>query len=149
MVASTELLGVDLRVAIGRVSRRLRRIYAAGVEPDRPSFLELAVLQRVQRDPVQGVAADDLAPQERVTVQAVSAAVAALRHRASAWHPGVDEQDRRRTRVHITASGIAMLAGREQALDRRLRDAVATLTPDEQKSLRDAVPVLDRLADVL
>ena len=146
MVASTELLGVDLRVAIGRVSRRLRRIYAAGVEPDRPSFLELAVLQRVQRDP-SGTAAD-IAPQERVTVQAVSAAVAALRHQGLVT-TGVDEQDRRRTRVHITASGIAMLAGREQALDRRLRDAVATLTPDEQKSLRDAVPVLDRLADVL
>jgi DNA-binding MarR family transcriptional regulator len=139
-------LGTELRVAVGRLSRQLRRVYSVAGGADQPSFLEMAVLVRIQRE--GGLSAADIAPRERVTVQAVSSAVAALRHRGLVT-TSTDDDDRRRTRVEVTAAGRAALAGKEQALGRRLESALDALTPDDRQTLHAAVPILERLAELL
>jgi DNA-binding MarR family transcriptional regulator len=137
----------DLRLAVGRLSRQLRRLYGQGRADDEPSFLELAILLRVQRAGTSSTSA--LATDERVTAQAVSAALAGLQRRRLV-DLTTDPDDRRRSRVEINDAGRLLLAGREQQLSDRLTDAIAAnFTPAELRTLGAAAPLLDRLADLV
>lgn len=137
----------DVRVAVGRLSRRLRRLYGQSNGSDEPSFLELAILLRVESAGPSSVSA--LATTERVTSQAVSAALAGLR-RHGLIDVSVDPGDRRRSRVEINEAGRRLLAGREQRIRGELTNAVATnFTEEELDILARAAPLLDRLADLL
>jgi len=137
----------DLRIAVGRLSRQLRRIYGQDQADDEPSFLELAVLLRVERTGPSSASA--LATSERVTSQAVSAALAGLRRRGLVSLT-TDAEDRRRSRVEISEAGRLLLAAREQALGDRLTEVVtANFSATELDCLAAAAPLLDRLADLL
>jgi DNA-binding MarR family transcriptional regulator len=136
----------DLRLGVGRVARRLRQLYAQGGD-DRLSFIALAVLSRLQRD--GPASASQLASGERVTAQAIGAAMADLdRRRLVERTP--DPGDRRRSVVSLTDAGRAALSGREQRVLDRLVAAVETgFSPAERRRLGAAAPLLDRLAELI
>jgi DNA-binding MarR family transcriptional regulator len=136
----------DLRVAIGRVARRLRRLYAA--ERDgAASFIELAILVRLDREGPAFPSA--LAARESVTSQAIAGIVRDLERRSLVQRTG-DEKDRRRVLVAITDAGRALLRRREHAVvDAMVRALAEEYTPAERRRLDSAVPLLNRLAERL
>jgi DNA-binding MarR family transcriptional regulator len=134
---------VDLRVAIGRVARRMRQVYAAS--DGGPSFLELAVLLRLERE--GPVTPTELAGRERVTSQAVAIVVRALGQRSLVIR-SPSPRDGRSTVITITAAGIAVLRDREQTVVTELLRALGeSCTPQEVQQLADVVPLLNRLAE--
>jgi DNA-binding MarR family transcriptional regulator len=134
---------VDLRVAIGRMARRMRQVYAAS--DGGPSFTELAVLLRLERE--GPVTPTELAGRERVTSQAVAIVVRALERRSLVIRRP-SPRDGRSTVVTITAAGVAVLRDREQAVVTGLIRALGeSCTPQEVQQLADVVPLLNRLAE--
>jgi DNA-binding MarR family transcriptional regulator len=136
----------DLRLAIGRLARRIRQLYALR-QGDQLSFTELAVLSRLRRD--GPAAASQLANGERVTAQAVGAAITAL-HQRGLVERAPDPGDGRRTIVSLSDPGRSALTVREQTVIDRMADAVASdFTAAERRQLATATPLLERLADLL
>src|SRR5215469_14446404 len=141
------LIARDVRVAVGRLSRQLRRLYSQGQAPGESSFLELAVLLRIER--TGRCSASALAAGERVTSQAVSVALAGLRRRGLV-SVTTDPGDRRRSLIEISEAGRETLERRERQVGDRLADVVTTgFSDDELERLRAAAPLLNRIADLL
>jgi DNA-binding MarR family transcriptional regulator len=133
----------ELRLAIGRVARRLRQLYATDRE-GAVSFIELGILVRLQRE--GPTSPGTLAAGEGVTSQAIAAVVRELERRALVERTG-GQTDRRRVAVAITDAGRELLMSREHAVVDAMMTALATeYTPDEQHQLESAIPLLDRLA---
>jgi DNA-binding MarR family transcriptional regulator len=137
-------LARDLRLAIGRVARRLRRLYVDAAEG--LSFLELAVLHRLDRD--GPTSPGTLAGGEGVTSAAIAATLTSLeaqgmvvRERA----PG----DARRVVVTISAAGRRSLHDRESASVSRIAAVVNDLTAAERERLAAVVPILEKVANNL
>lgn len=136
----------DMRLAVGRLARRLRQLYALR-HGDQLSFTELAVLSRLHRD--GPASASQLANSERVTTQAVGAAIGAL-HQRGLIQRTPDPRDRRKTIVSLTDPGLSALTVREQTVIDRMVQAVASgCTPAERRQLAAAAPLLERLAELL
>ncbi len=136
----------DLRLAVGRLARRLRQLYAQG-RGDQLTFTELAVLSRLHRD--GPASASRLANGERVTAQAVGAAIGAL-HRRGLVERTPDARDRRKTIVSLTDPGRSAFTVREQTVIERMVQAVESgCTAAERRQLAAAAPLLERLADLL
>jgi DNA-binding MarR family transcriptional regulator len=136
----------DLRLAVGRLARRLRQLYAQH-PGDQLSFTELAVLSRLHRD--GPASASQLANGERVTAQAVGAAIGAL-HQRGLVQRTPDPRDRRKTIVSLTDPGRAAFTVREQTVIDRMVQAVASgCTAAERRQLAAAAPLLERLAGLL
>jgi len=147
MTGDAVLIARDVRVAVGRLARRLRRIYGQGQAPGESSFLELAVLLRVERTGPSSASA--LATGERVTSQAVSVALAGLRRRGLV-RVTTDPNDRRRSLIEISDAGRKTLERRERQMGDRLADVVTSNFSDtELECLRAAAPLLNRIADLL
>jgi DNA-binding MarR family transcriptional regulator len=137
-------LASDLRLALGRVSRRLRRLY---VEADPgPSFLELAVLHRLERTGTSSPSA--LAGDEGVTSAAVANCLGSLEGRGLVSRSRAPE-DGRRVVVVITSQGRKTLRKRDDASIDRISRVVAAMSPAERAQLAAAVPLLERLATEL
>jgi DNA-binding MarR family transcriptional regulator len=136
-------LGGDLRVAVGRVARRLRQLYAT----DDPVFSQLSVLSRLARN---GPATPTvLAAAEQVRPQAMGATLRELERRGLVRRRP-DPSDRRKVRIELTGAGGQAIGGKHQAINQRLARALANgFTPAEQEQLAAALPLLDRLADQL
>ena len=146
VVSATEV-GPELRLALGRVSRRLRRLHTETSQSGGPSFLETAVLLRLERTGPTTVS--ELARGERVTTQAVSAAVAGLQRRGLV-DTSTDPRDRRRTVVEVNDEGRAVMAAQEQHVVARLCEVLADgFTPAQLRRLVAATPLLDRLSELL
>lgn len=136
----------DLRVAIGRVARGLRRLYASERD-EAVSFIELAILVRLDREGPTFPTA--LAARESVTSQAIAGIVRELERRALVRRTA-DELDRRRVLVAITDGGRELLVRREHAVvDAMVRALAEAYTPVERRRLEAAVPLLNRLAEHL
>jgi DNA-binding MarR family transcriptional regulator len=133
----------DLRVAIGRVARRLRQLYATERQ-SAASFIELGILVHLERD---GPASPTtLAAGEGVTTQAIAGVVRELERRALVERTG-SQTDRRRVAVAITDAGRELLISRENAVVDAMVSALADeYTPAERRQLESAVPLLNRLA---
>lgn len=137
----------DLRVAIGRVARGLRRLYAAERDDGAASFIELAILVRLDRE--GPTFPSELAAGETVTSQAIAGIVRELERRDLVQRSG-DLEDRRRVLVAITDAGRELLMRREQAVvDATVRALEEDYTPAERRWLEAAVPLLNRLAERL
>jgi len=137
----------DLRVAIGRVARGLRRLYAAERDDGAASFIELAILVRLDRE--GPTFPSELAAGETVTSQAIAGIVRELERRDLVQRSG-DLEDRRRVLVAITDAGRELLMRREQAVvDATVRALEEDYTPAERRRLEAAVPLLNRLAERL
>jgi DNA-binding MarR family transcriptional regulator len=136
----------DLRLAVGRLARRMRQLYAQG-RSDQLTFTELAVLSRLHRD--GPATASQLANGEQVTAQAVGAAIGAL-HQRGLVERTPDSQDRRKTIVSLTDPGRSAFTVRQQTVIDRMVGAVeSSYTPAERRQLAAAAPLLERLADLL
>jgi DNA-binding MarR family transcriptional regulator len=136
----------EVRVAIGRVARRLRQIYAL-VREDAPSFTEIAILVRLDRDGPSSPSA--LAGHERVTSQAIAGVVRELERRSLITRRP-DQDDRRRVVIAITGAGRRLLRDREHAVVEALvRSLAEDFTAAELRRLTAVVPLLNRLADRL
>lgn len=133
----------DLRVAIGRVARRLRQLYATERQ-SAASFIELGILVHLERD---GPASPTtLAAGEGVTTQAIAGVVRELERRALVARTG-SQTDRRRVAVTITDAGRELLISRENAVVDAMVSALADeYTPAERRQLEATVPLLNRLA---
>jgi DNA-binding MarR family transcriptional regulator len=141
------LIAQELRVAVGRVARRLRRISAESDAAAAVKFTELTVLLRLAREGPQSPS--DLAKHEGVTSQAIAAIVRELQARNLASRDA-HSTDGRRAFVSITAKGRAALWSDDQAA---LRTLVETLgdyyTRAELRRLGAMIPLLNRLADLI
>jgi DNA-binding MarR family transcriptional regulator len=130
----------DLRVAVGRIVRRLRQGYRTGeLTP-----AELSVLARLDEHGPCGPAT--LAEAEQVSPPVVCATLAGLqRHGMVNRNP--DPHDGRRVVISLTAAGRSALTARRSALSQQVAGTlIDRFTPDERQQLLAAVPLLQRLA---
>jgi DNA-binding MarR family transcriptional regulator len=138
---------VDFRLAVGRIGRRLRQLYATPDAATDPGFLELAVLTRLDR--LGPLTSRALAEIESVTPQAIGTALSALQQRGFVVR-AQDPSDGRKVITTITASGRRTLAGREQAINERVARTLSDgFDATERAQIAAVIPLLERLADEL
>ncbi|MFF4399767.1 MarR family winged helix-turn-helix transcriptional regulator [Streptomyces sp. NPDC001480] len=138
----TAALAGALRLAMGRIVRRLRQAHAVGDV----SLSGVSVLARLARTGPDSPGS--LAELERVRPQAMATTLAGLEQRGLVRRTP-DAADGRRAIVSITDEGRAVLEERRSESVGRLAEALDELTPEERESLRAALPLLDRLAERL
>ena len=138
---------VDLRLAVGRIARRIRQIYATGDPGSEAGFIEIAVLSSLERKgPLTSKALADL---ERVTPQAIGSTLSALEERGYVTR-NTDPDDRRKVITAITESGRATLTSREQAIGEHMTRALSDgFNAAERRQIATVIPLLERLADEL
>lgn len=133
----------ELRVALGRVVRRLRQAH----EPGELTLSELSVLARLDRDGPATPGA--LATGEQIRPQAMGATLAALESRGLVARMP-DPHDGRRVLMSVTETAHRLLVDRRSASARRLARALSEeFTAEERRRLAEATPLLERLADRL
>ncbi|MFI9243555.1 MarR family winged helix-turn-helix transcriptional regulator [Streptomyces sp. NPDC053086] len=137
----TALAGA-LRLAMGRIVRRLRQAHAVGDL----SLSGVSVLARLARTGPDSPGS--LAELERVRPQAMASTLAGLTHRGLVSRCP-DATDGRRVVVSLTEEGRAVLEQRRSESVSRLARALEEFTPRERQALHDVLPLLDRLAEHL
>jgi len=145
MPSPTPLLDVDtatrLRVAIGRLSRRLRATTAgseAGLTPTR-----ISVLLTVDRQGPMRIA--ELAEQESLNPTMLSRAIGQLVD-DGALERVSDDRDRRAAWVNVTDAGHRVAEGIRRERTDALNDALSGLDADDRRLLERALPALEGLA---
>ena len=128
-----------LRVAIARLSRRLRRHELAGLTPT-----QLAALSTVERSgPLR---LGDLAAAEGVAPSTLTRLVSALEEYGYVQRDP-DPRDARASMLAITTRGHAVLENLREETTAFLTESLRTLTPEQRAALSSALPVLEQLAD--
>jgi len=144
-VTDEELLqaSTDLRVALGRLVRRLRQGYVVG----ELTLPERSVLSRLDRE---GPATPGcLADLERVKPQAMGVTLAGLVERGLVERRK-DDSDGRKVLMSVTGAGVQLLTDRRSETTRKMATALAEkFTVAEQRDLVAAIPLIERLADEL
>ncbi|MGY5012074.1 MarR family winged helix-turn-helix transcriptional regulator [Streptomyces sp. 900105755] len=135
-------LASDLRLAVGRVTRRLRQAHAVGDV----SLSGVSVLARLAGEGPASPSA--LAETERVRPQAMASTLAQLEQRGLVRRTP-DTADGRRSIVAATDEGRAVLAERRSESVQRLAAVLDTFSEQERATLGAALPLLDRLAERL
>lgn len=126
----------DLRIAVGRLIRQLRSNYSF-------PLTQASVLGRLDRHGDQCIG--ELATAERVRPQSMSQTLAEL-EAENLIERSPDESDGRRTKIALTDAGRTAIRNDRAHRDGWLAAAIATFTPEEQRILEQAVPLLERLA---
>lgn len=138
-------LARDLRLAVGRVARRVRRIYLDGGEG--LSFLELAVLNRLGTSGPTSPGA--LAGDEGVTSAAVAATLTRLESQQLISRSRATE-DGRRVVVLITETGQRVLRRGEAATLGRIQEVLTgQFSAADRDRLAAAIPLLEKVANEL
>ncbi|MCX5387069.1 MarR family winged helix-turn-helix transcriptional regulator [Streptomyces sp. NBC_00083] len=136
-------VAATLRLAVGRIARKLRRTHAVGDT----TLSEVSVLARLERDGPDSPGA--LAELERVRPQAMATTLAALEQRGLV-NREPDPSDRRRVVMTVTEAGRTVILDRRSESVRGLAHAIEDeLTPAERRQLVDALSLLERLAERL
>jgi DNA-binding MarR family transcriptional regulator len=137
----------DLRIAVGRVGRRLRELYATMPTAGELGFTEVSLLSRLRREGPTSPGA--LAEAEHVTPQAIGTVVGALQ-RGGLIVRSQDPTDGRKVIVALTAAGRRAFDHRsEEVTDHLARVLGEAFDARERSQLAAAVPLLERLADRL
>jgi len=130
----------SLRLSLGLLIRRLRQVKSQG----ELTLPEISVLARLDRDGPTTVTA--LAKLEQISAQSMGATLAALETRglvARASDPG----DGRRVVMSATEAGLDTLqTGRNARLQALARALALAFSPAELETLREAAPLIERLA---
>jgi len=142
MKVDAEVLAAELRLALGRVARRLRQAHAVGDV----TLSGVSVLARLARDGSDSPTS--LAEMERVRPQAMASTLAQLEQRGLVRR-SPDAADGRRSIVAVTDQGRAVLAERRSESVQRLAVVLDDFTAEERATLAAALPLLDRLAERL
>ncbi|SMH30169.1 DNA-binding transcriptional regulator, MarR family [Rathayibacter oskolensis] len=137
--ALTALAG-ETRVAVGRLSRRLRQEKAEHELSD-AQFGVLALLQREGPKTL-----GELADSERVRPPSMTRTVACLVDDGLAERLA-DPSDGRVTRIRPTAEGTALVLDVRRSRDAWLVARLRELSPDQRALLRDAAALLREVAD--
>ncbi|MGW5662349.1 MarR family winged helix-turn-helix transcriptional regulator [Streptomyces sp. NPDC003758] len=140
--SDTARLASDLRLAVGRVTRRLRQAHAVGDV----TLSGVSVLARLAADGPDSPGS--LAELERVRPQAMASTLAVLEQRGLVSR-APDAEDGRRAVVAVTDEGRAVLAERRSESVQRLTVVLDEFTAEERATLASALPLLDRLAEEL
>jgi len=127
-----------LRVAVLRLSRRLRKHDLAGLTPSQLSTLSCVG----KTGPVR---LGDLAAAERIAPSTLTRVVNVLEDRGYLVRTPARE-DARAYLVTLTDSGNAALARIRDEATSMLTDILTTLTPDQLAALEAALPALEQLA---
>ena len=128
-----------LRVAIARLSRRLRKHELAGLTPT-----QLAALATVeQAGPLR---LGDLAAAERIAPSTLTRLVSALEEHGYVQRHAVPG-DARAWTLAVTERGHEVLDRIRQENTILLADSLLTLSPDQLAALAAALPALEQLAD--
>lgn len=130
-------MAARLRLSATRLARRLRQQSDTGLTPT-----QLSALAAVERH--GPVTLGDLAQHERVAPPTVTKVVAKLEADGFLTRQA-DPDDRRSTLVAATRSGRRLLEGTRTRKDAWLAERIASLGPDEQARLDQALDVLDEL----
>ncbi|NBH10642.1 MarR family transcriptional regulator [Amycolatopsis sp. SID8362] len=145
IVTDEDLLqaSTDLRVALGRLVRRLRQGYVVG----ELTLPERSVLSRLDRE---GPATPGcLADLERVKPQAMGVTLAGLVERGLVERRK-DDSDGRKVLMTVTEAGVKLLTDRRSETTRQMAAALAEqFTEAERRELITAIPLIERLADRL
>ena len=133
------LAAQGLRVAFGRLRRRLRELAAS----DDLTPPQLAVLTRLGKDGTSS--ASVLAAQEGVRTQSMAATVAGL-ETAGLIERHSDPEDGRRQLIRLTPAGVDRIGGDHEARAEWLARAIEErLSDDERAMLLAAIGLVDRL----
>jgi DNA-binding MarR family transcriptional regulator len=127
-----------LRVAVLRLSRRLRKHDLAGLTPSQLSTLSCVG----KTGPVR---LGDLAAAERIAPSTLTRVVNVLEDRGYLLRTPARE-DARAYLVTLTDSGNAALVRIRDEATSMLTDILMTLTPEQQAALEAALPALEQLA---
>jgi DNA-binding MarR family transcriptional regulator len=136
-------IGAALRLAVGRIARRVRQSHAVGDL----TLSEVSVLARLDHDGADSPGA--LAELERVRPQAMATTLAALEERGLVSRRP-DAADGRRALMTVTGAGRKLLADRRSESVQLLAAVLADeFTPAERRELLAVLPLLQRLAERL
>lgn len=133
----TDDLAAALRLAVGRLGRRLRQEAVGGLTAS-----QLSALASVERH--GPLTAGELAAIEAVAKPTLSRLLVHLEDRELV-HRGTDPDDRRVALLEITPDGRRALVEVRTARSAYLRRRLAELTDDERATLAAAAPLLVRL----
>jgi DNA-binding MarR family transcriptional regulator len=128
-----------LRVAIARLSRRLRRHELAGLTPT-----QLSALATVER--AGPLRLGDLAAAEGIAPSTLTRLVTALEERGYVDR-GPVPGDARASTLAITPAGHTVLERIRQESTTVLAESLRTLTSDQLAALAAALPALEQLSD--
>src|SRR6202050_4175024 len=130
-----------LRVALARLSRRLRKHELAGLTPT-----QLAALATVeQTGPLR---LGDLAAAERIAPSTLTRLVSALEEHGYVQRRAVPG-DARAWTLGVTERGHDVLDRIRQENTLLLADSLLTLSPEQLSALAAALPALEQLADAI
>jgi DNA-binding MarR family transcriptional regulator len=143
MIPSSPATAADtvgrLRLAVLRLSRRLRQNAAAGITPS-----QLAVLSTLDRHGPMGLG--DLAAHEGVQPPSATRMVDNLEATGLVTRQA-SRADRRAVVVQLTAKGRRRVEEIRRRRDAWLAERLSRLTPEELAALEDALPVLEALLE--
>ncbi|HLT62134.1 MAG TPA: MarR family transcriptional regulator [Microlunatus sp.] len=139
MGASIARQGTEVRLAVFRLSRRLR-LEKTDDELSDTQFGVLAVLNRFGPHTLSA-----LAERERVTAPSMNRTVNSLEQRGY-LRRDADEADRRRSNIVITKAGAAVVRETIAKRDAWLTAKIRELPTDERTVLIEAAKIIDRLA---
>lgn len=132
--------GSSLRLAVLRLSRRLRQETAGSGDITPSQMSALVVLSRHGE-----LTLGELATIERIAPPSMTRIAARLEEKGL-LERRADTSDRRVARVAISPSGAELLRQSRERGDAFVSARLATLSPEEQELLAKAVPLLERLA---
>jgi DNA-binding MarR family transcriptional regulator len=130
-------LAEELRLSVTRLARRLRKEVETGLSPS-----QLSALATVERHAPITLGA--LADRERVAPPTVTRVVTKLEEQGLLTRKA-DADDRRVTRVALTAKGRTLIASSRRRKTEWLSARLANLPADERNRLANALDVLDHL----
>lgn len=133
-------LAARLRLAVGRLSRKIRQQVAGEVTQSQVSVL--VSVERLGR-PTLG----ELAACEQVQPPSMTRQVDAL-ETAGMILRSVDDTDRRIARVELTGAGRKFLQRNRSLRNAYLVRRLARLAPEERERLAELVDLLERLAEL-
>ena len=144
---SPALTARDLRIAVGRLGRRLRELYATMPTAGEAGFTEVSLLSRLRREGPTSPGA--LAEAEHVTAQAVGSVLGVMQ-RKGLIERAPDPTDGRKLIVTLTEAGEQAFDHRGEEVSEHLAHVLGrAFTARERARLAAAVPLLERLADRL
>jgi DNA-binding MarR family transcriptional regulator len=141
--ADLDRVAGDLSASLGLLVRRLRQVHVDGDL----TLSQASVLVRLERDGASTPGA--LATMEQITPQSMGAILAALQESGLVSRSG-DPSDGRRVLVSITGAGREGLQGVRDEKARRLARAMTEgFNPAERRQLIEAIPLLQRLGQLV
>lgn len=138
----TEKVASELILGLGLLRRRLRQLPLEG----EVSLPEYVALHRLERD--GATTASALAKAEQISPQSMGETLAKLEQRGLIQR-SKDPGDGRRILLALTAAGAREVGRKRATRIHQIAEALATLSPEEQRHLAQAAPILERLAERL